>query len=421
MKDIPLRHTNPLRHQNLPQSTTRTGVSSVELPVKPPTIPSLVRSVPPSARLLQDLIALPSVNPAFLPAGDPRTGEQRVADFIAATAATSGLGVDFQEVFPGRRNVIARLTPSGPVRHRILLAPHMDTVGQPNLDSLLVPTRIGGRIQGRGACDTKGCVAAMLTAVLNIAAKGPRPASTEIVFLGLVDEENGQGGSHYFARHGFKADLAIVGEPTRLEVVTAHKGDVWLQLSFKGRSAHGATPHLGRNAAHMASRAVHLLETEYAAQLRKRSHPLLGRPTINVGAIHGGTQPNIVPDHCAVTLDRRTLPGESEALVRREILQILKRHGLKGTFDNLRTSPCPALESDPNLPWIQSLLRAARKRRTLGVHYFCDAAPLAAGGIPAVVFGPGDIAQAHTSTEWISIQSLERGVAILERYLRALP
>jgi acetylornithine deacetylase len=140
-----------------------------------------------------------------------------------------------------------------------------------------------------------------------------------------------------------------------------------------------------------------------------------------VGSIHGGTQPNIVPDRCVISIDRRTLPGETEKQVRTEILRVLKRHGLKGTFDNLRTSPCPALESDPKLPWIQSLVRAANKRRTLGVHYFCDAAPLAAGGIPAVVFGPGDIAQAHTSDEWISIASLEKGVAILERFLRALP
>ena len=380
-----------------------------------------MRSVSKSVRLLQELIALPSVNPAFLPEGDPRTGEHRVSDYLASVAASAGLGVDFQEVFPGRRNVVARLSPSGPVRHRVLLAPHMDTVGNPNLDTLLKPVVAKGRVQGRGACDTKGCVAAMMTAVLNLAAGGLRPAATEIVFLGLVDEENGQGGSHHFSRNGFKADLAVVGEPTRLEVVTAHKGDVWLQLAMHGRSAHGATPHLGRNAAHMAARAVHAIETEYADSLKSRTHPLLGHATVNVGSIHGGTQPNIVPDRCVISIDRRTLPGETEKQVRTEILRVLKRHGLVGTFDNLRTSPCPALETDAELPLIQSLMRAAKKRRTLGVHYFCDAAPLAAGGIPAVVFGPGDIAQAHTSDEWISIESLEKGVGILERFLRSLP
>ncbi len=380
-----------------------------------------MRSVSKSVRLLQELIALPSVNPAFLPIGDLRAGEHRVADYLASIAATAGLGVDFQDVFPGRRNVMARLTPSGPIRHRLLLAPHLDTVGQPALDELLKPKRAQGRVIGRGACDTKGCVAAMLTALLALAKAGPRPQSTEIVFLGLVDEENGQGGSHHFAKHGFKADLAIVGEPTRLEVVTAHKGDVWLQLALHGRSAHGATPHLGRNAALMASRAVVVLETEYAEALRQRTHPLLGHPTVNVGSIHGGTQPNIVPNHCVISIDRRTLPGETETQVRREILKLLRRHGLNGTFDTLRTSPCPALETDPEIPWVQGLLRSAGKRRTHGVHYFCDAAPLAAGGIPSVVFGPGDIAQAHTTNEWISVTSLERGASILEQFLRGLP
>lgn len=380
-----------------------------------------MRNEPKSVRLLRELIALPSVNPAFLPPGDPRAGEQRVADFLASTAAGGGLDVEFQDVQPGRRNVIARLTPSGEVRQRILLAPHMDTVGEPGLDALLQPRIEGGRVIGRGACDTKGCNAAMLTALLAVAARGERPKHTELVFLGLVDEECGQGGSHHFAKHGFKADLAIVGEPTRLEVVTAHKGDVWLKLSLHGRSAHGATPHLGRNAALLAARAVVALETEYAAELRKKSHPLLGQPTVNVGAIHGGTQPNIVPDRCTLQIDRRTLPGESEADVRREITRVLRRHGLKGTFDPLRTAPCPALETDPGLPLVRDLMRAAGKRRTLGVHYFCDAAPLAAGGIPAVVFGPGDIAQAHTSNEWISIASLERGTAVLERFLRSRP
>jgi succinyl-diaminopimelate desuccinylase len=379
----------------------------------------------PVVRLLRELVALPSVNPAFLPAGDPRTGETQVADFLAATAAAAGLTVEFQAVAPGRRNLLARLQPSGPVRHRILLAPHLDTVGEPALDAQLQPRVAGGRVWGRGACDTKGCVAAMLTALLRLASSGTRPAHTELVFLGLVDEENGQLGSRHYAqlagRPEFRADLAVVGEPTRLEVVTAHKGDVWLQLRTQGKAAHGATPHLGRNAVHHMARVVDVLETTYRAELAQRSHPLLGAPTINVGAIRGGTQPNIVPAECVCSVDRRTLPGETEAEVRREIRSILRKAGLTVEFDNLRAAPCVALETDPALPGVVDLCRAARRQRTVGVHYFCDAAPLAAGGIPAVVFGPGDIAQAHTSDEWISIPSLERGTDILERFLRSQP
>lgn len=375
-------------------------------------------------RLLRELVALPSVNPAFLPADDPRTGEGRMADFVAATAAREGLDVEFQEVSPGRRNVLARLTPSGPVRRRVLLAPHLDTVGNPNLDELLVPVVRGGRLTGRGACDTKGCVAAMLEAVRRVAKSGRRPAETEVVFLGLVDEENGQSGSRHYAkqatRPGYRADLAVVGEPTRLEVVTAHKGDVWLQVRTRGRAAHGATPHLGKNAVHAMMRVVDLLEVEYRAELAKRSHPLLGCPTVNVGAIHGGTQANIVPDDCMISVDRRTLPGESETQVRREVLELLEKHGVEATLDSLRTSACHPLETDPGLPLVVALRKAAGRRRTLGVHYFCDAAPLAEGGIPAVVFGPGDIAQAHTRDEWISVESLEGGTQVLESFLRGL-
>ena len=168
------------------------------------------------------------------------------------------------------------------------------------------------------------------------------------------------------------------------------------------------------------ARVVELLETRYAATLRRRKHPLLGSPTVNVGVIRGGNQPNIVPNECVISVDRRTLPGETEAGVKREIQALLTQAGLKAEFDTLRLAPCDALETSPELPGVKALCRAARRRRTLGVHYFCDAAPLAAGGIPSVVFGPGDIAQAHTADEWISVKSLRRGTAMLERFLRAL-
>src|SRR5438105_654566 len=161
--------------------------------------------------------------------------------------------------------------------------------------------RTNGKIFGRGACDTKGSVAAMMTALCELAQGGRRPKETEIVFAGLVDEENGQAGSRALASSGLKADLAIVGEPTRLRAVTAHKGSLWLQLETRGKSAHGARPELGRNAIHQMARIVDVLETEYAKLLRRRRHGLLGHPTVSVGVIQGGTQANIVPDHCSIS------------------------------------------------------------------------------------------------------------------------
>ena len=377
-------------------------------------------SQPTSVRLLQDLIALPSVNPAFF--SDPQLhGEHRVAAFLESAARRQGLDVESQAVVPGRSNLLVRLSPRGEVRHRVLLAPHMDTVGEPAYALQLTPVVRDGRIYGRGACDTKGSVAAFFQSLLNVAAAGPRPNHTEILFLGLIDEENMQLGSRHFAQHGPQGDLAIVGEPTGLEIVTAHKGDVWLRLRTTGRSAHGATPHRGKNAVTAMARIVLALETEYAAELAARpAHPRLGRPTVNVGRIDGGRQPNIVPAECTIDIDRRTLPGETEAGVRREIISLLRRHGLKASYDNLRTSPCEPLDTCPDLPLVRSLTRAAGRKGTRGVHYFTDAAPLAAGGTPSVVFGPGDIAQAHTEREWLAISQLEKSIQILERFLRAL-
>ena len=377
-------------------------------------------------KLLAEIIALPSVNPAFLPPRHPQAGESRVADFLAATAARAGLEVEFQKVLadghpksPSRSNVIVRLRPRGKIKQTILLAPHLDTVGAEG--TKFIPQRKNGRLYGRGACDTKGSVAAMLSAVMELAGSKNRPAQTEIVFAGLIDEEHAQAGSRALAASGFKADLAIVGEPTRLQVVTAHKGSLWLQLTARGRAAHGATPHLGQNAVHEMARIVDVLETNYAAQLKRRKHPLLGSGTVNTGKISGGTQPNIVPDACVIEIDRRTLPGEMEKSVIREITALLRAKKLSVEIASSKLAPALPLETDFKLPLVQAFLRSVNQRRPVGVDYFCDAAVLAAGGIPSVVFGPGDIAQAHTADEWISPAELERGKDLLVRFFQSLP
>lgn len=370
-------------------------------------------------KLLRELVALPSVNPAFVAPGHPHSGEHRVADFLCAAIKRAGIDVERQRVFSGRDNLIARIAPRNKPIHRVVLAPHIDTVGVPT-DSLFTPRSKNGRLYGRGACDTKGNVAAMLMAFLEIA-KHRRPAQSEIIFTALVDEENGQNGSRALAASGFKADLAIVGEPTRLRVVTAHKGDVWLSLETRGKSAHGARPELGRNAVHAMAKIVDVLETTYAAQLRKRRHSLLGHATVNVGSISGGTQPNIVPAQCAISVDRRTLPGETEASVSREITSFLRKHHLSARLTNSKEGVCLPLETNSDLPLVRQFLKCAGQKKPAGVDFFCDASVLAAGGIPSVVFGAGDIAQAHTSDEWIALNSLEAGTRLLSKFLGSLP
>jgi acetylornithine deacetylase/succinyl-diaminopimelate desuccinylase-like protein len=377
----------------------------------------------PAEKLLRELIALPSVNPAFIPATDSRAGEGRVADFLTATAASAKLDVEQRPVFPQRNNVIIRLMPANKPKARVFLAPHMDTVGNAQMaDSLFVPTKRGDRLHGRGACDTKGSIAAMLTALTAVASSPVRPAKTEIVLTALIDEENGQWGSRALIKEGWRGDLAIVGEPTRLHVITAHKGDVWLTLRTRGKAAHSSRPDLGRNAIHEMAKIVDLLQTRYATALGKRRHPVLGPPTVSVGMIRGGTQPNIVPDQCEIVVDRRTIPGESNESVRREIRALLAQNGLRAEMvDQKGAAPCWPMATDATAPLVQRFMQSIGQRKPEGVHYFSDAAVFAQGGTPAVLFGPGDIAQAHTADEWSSLRSLERATLALQKFLQSLP
>lgn len=375
----------------------------------------------PVETLLCDLIALPSVNPAFLPVNHPHGGEKQVADFLVATAEKAGLDVDRQDVLKDRDNVIVRLEPEGEVQRTILLAPHMDTVGVTS-ESQLKPVLKDGKIYGRGACDTKGSIAAYFQAVMEIANDAQRPKHTEIILAALVDEENCQGGSRVLAASGaFEATLAIVGEPTRLRVVTSHKGDLWLRIQTKGKAAHGSKPSLGRNAVLEMAKVVQMIEGDYAEMLKKARHPLLGSPTVCVGTIFGGRQPNIVPDNCEITIDRRTIPGETTDEILREINRLLNESKLRAGLLDIKGLESPPLETDPENELIRALMKAARQAKPAGADYFCDAAIIATAGVPSVVFGPGDIAQAHTADEWVGGRQLNDATRILTRFLQQQP
>jgi acetylornithine deacetylase len=148
---------------------------------------------------------------------------------------------------------------------------------------------------------------------------------------------------------------------------------------------------------------------------------LLGPATVSVGSISGGTQPNIVPASCVAWADRRTLPGETDQSVFRELKALLRRRGLRASLQSEKPSACPPLETDPRLPLVRKFLQAAGQKKPAGVNYFCDAAILAQSGMPSVVFGPGDIAQAHTADEWIALSSLERAAQLLLKFFLSLP
>ena len=373
----------------------------------------------PVVKLLSKLVSIPSINPSL----DQKSvgyGEEPVTAFLEETSQNAGLLTERQKVKTGRDNLLVRLTPEGEVKYRVLLAPHLDVVPAPI--EAFTPKIIGNQLHGRGACDTKGSVASFFQALLDLASSSERPLETEIIFVGLVDEEFAQAGSRAFAKSTITGDLAIVGEPTGLDVVSSHKGSLWIQLETTGRSAHGSTPEKGINAIEKMHQAMNLLLGEYQNSLNSKSDPLLGRPTLSLGTIKGGDQPNIVPRRCQLELDRRTIPGESPESVIKELDDLFGELGESApTIKISRTVPCPPLQTNQDLPFPKLLLKCADKYQTKGVPYFTDASPLSMGGTPALVFGPGDIDQAHAEKEWIDLEELEKAHSIVLNFLKSLP
>ena len=370
-------------------------------------------------RLLWELVEIPSINPSLECKDASLTGEEKIAQYLEGNANSSRLEYKRMKVLPGRENLVIRLKPSGNIKNKVMLTPHMDVV--PATPNAFVPKIKNGCLFGRGACDTKGSIASFFHAFLRLSKEINRPKNTEIIFIGLVDEEFGQAGSRALAQKGPKADLAIAGEPTNLKVVSAHKGNLWIRLATIGKSAHGSTPQHGSNAINKMSPILEALTIEYPKLLLERKHPLLGPPTVNIGKIQGGSQPNVVPDSCQIDIDRRTLPGETDESVKKEIKKLFRELKINcPEFSRTRTVHCPPLDTDPTLPMVQTFLKASNRRKTIGVPYFTDASPISMGGTPALVFGPGNIAQAHSKNEWVSLEEVEKAEQSIFRFLSNL-
>jgi acetylornithine deacetylase/succinyl-diaminopimelate desuccinylase-like protein len=359
--------------------------------------------------LLQDLVRIPSVNPRSDPAAPAAiTGEARIADYVADFLRKLGLDVELQEVEPGRPNVIGKFISRGGKR-AVAFAPHTDTVSVAGMtiDPFAAEIR-DGRLYGRGATDTKGSLAAGLAALANVVReKSFREGDLDVWFCALASEENGNQGARVLAQRGFKADFAIAGEPTGCRVVHAHKGALWLKVTTRGRTAHGSTPELGESAIARMGAVLRFVLGEYAAGL--------GEATVNVGTIHGGSGVNIVPAHCEIQVDRRLISGETGEAVasalRRELAAIPAEVEMLGPG-------CAPLRTDPGNPFVVALAAATGRPDALTTaSWFCDAAVLAEHGIPAVAFGPGDSAQAHTPDEFVELEQVETAARILERFL----
>lgn len=375
------------------------------------------------SELLQALIRIPSVNPDGA-IEDGTTGEAACAEFVGAFLENEcGAAVHFDEVEPGRPNVIGRLPgksgESG--APRILFAPHTDTVSVTGMTIDPFGGEIrDGRIWGRGASDTKGTMAAMLWAFRELGDRLP-DLNAEISFAGFMGEETGQPGSQHFAKkYRGQYDFAIVGEPTKLEVVHTHKGCIWIDLISHGHACHGASPENGENAITKLLPIVHAIDTDLRAELATYEHPVLGTSTVNIGQLHGGSRTNIVPDRCVASLDFRETPElASDGGVMEKLRALLARHGWSDCVEIQAPVETKPLNTDIENPFVQTLLSLGSN--PVGAPWFCDAAWLAElGDIPSVACGPGSIAQAHTKDEWLKVEDLEAGVDFYRRFLEAL-
>jgi acetylornithine deacetylase len=330
-----------------------------------------------------------------------------------------------QTVAPQRDNIFACFDPPGATSTLILEA-HQDTVPTDGMTIDPFGARIeGGRLYGRGACDVKGGMAAMLTAFARLVRHKPAGAA-RVIMACSVDEEHTFLGVQRLVRADLRGGHqgpvhAVVAEPTNLRIVHAHKGLVRWHLTTSGRSCHSSRPELGVNAIyHMAAVLRHV--EAYAEELRaRRSDPLLGPATLSVGVIEGGSSVNTVPDRCRVDVDRRLIPGEDPATAPDHFDAYLRaRVGPPIAFT---TSPpflhCPALPPDGSQELVARLGAAIDSllggHQVQAVPYGTDASTLALAGILSVVFGPGDIAQAHTCDEWIALDEVEQASEILYR------
>ena len=374
-------------------------------------------SVPALVQTLASLIRINSVNSAY---GGP--GEREIATWVRAFFEQRNIEVREQEVFPGRPNIIARLPGRDPHR-RVILEAHMDTVTAQGMSIPPFEPRIeDGKMFGRGSCDTKAGLAAMLHAVASLREEGIQPPC-EVWLAAVVDEEFSFRGVVKLCE-GLTADATLVAEPTDLRPVIASKGVLRWRIVSRGKAAHSGKPHLGVNAINHMARVVLALEEDHQ-RLASQPHPLLGPATCNVGIIHGGAQVNFVPDACAIEIDLRLLPGETAAAVLAHYQTLLD--ALKEKHPTMDVTMEPPMLTDEALETpsdsapaqlASAVLREMGLDPTLrGVPFGSDASKLSRQGIPSLVFGPGSIDQAHGAVEFVDLAQVERAFEFYRRFI----
>jgi acetylornithine deacetylase len=371
---------------------------------------------------LRDYVAIPSVNPMHrsdVPAGI--AGERRYAEHLREQLRALGLDAELVGS-QARPSLVAEARVPG-ARETLLVASHLDTVPVDGMEIDPFDPRIEDeRLFGRGACDTKGGMAALVDALERVLARGS--LRRNLIVVGEADEELASAGARDVLAHlGVRRpDWALVTEPTALRLVTAHKGIALARLAAHGRAGHSSNPSAGRNAIVALARATLALE-ELAAELAARKHARLGPPTLSVGVVAGGVAPNVVPDRAWLVMDRRVLPGESAGRLRAEIEGALSEHGVEHVaVESCTLEKAPLATPDDHAAvraCAAALGAAGLPTEPAAVAFATDAGIFAERGIPCVVVGPGSVEQAHTAREFVELRQVEAMADLFVRLLES--
>lgn len=373
-------------------------------------------------QLLEQLVAIPSINPGEKPLDRALYGEKAVGEKLLRyfEEYLPDFSCWKEEVLPERFNCYASYV-RGDNYPTILLETHLDTV---DVKGMTVEpfqlTREGKKWFGRGACDAKGQLTAMIIGLRKALAEQGGKLPVNILLAAVVDEEHKHRGVDHLVERSVTADLAIVGEPTQLEFGAFHKGSIRFVLETVGKNAHSSTPWNGENAIEKMAEIVMVLKEDIKQAVERVVHPLCGKSSLSVTLISGGEQVNIIPDQCSIHVDRRLNPQENWQESLDDLKQLVKQKISSSLWaDLVWQKPYlidPPLTNDLSTSELMALSEVIQKIRPdfnfVGLQFGCDASKIQPAGIPTVVFGPGSIHEAHTEDEWIDEDELMEAVEI---------
>jgi len=359
--------------------------------------------VDPAIRLLRELVAVNSVNPTLVRGA---AGEREIAELIAAEMRRGGLDVSIETVTHGRPNVVGVLDGRAAGR-TLMFCGHTDTVGVAGMIEPFTPIERDGRLYGRGAQDMKGGVAAMIAAATQIAERGDL-ASGRLIVAAVVDEEHSSIGADALVK-SWRADAAVVTEPTDLEIAIGHKGFAWVEIAVTGKAAHGSRPADGEDAILRLGRVLTRLEALDRTLQARPPHPLVGTGSLHASIIEGGRELSSYPDRATLQMERRILPDEPESIALHEVQQILDELAredatFRGGAAAVFSRPGYEIGTDSELPALleAAAAHAGARPRLMGASFWTDAAILGHAGIPSVLFGPGG-AGLHSTEEYVNV------------------